>query len=183
MNNEVNFENFLNFYNRYIQINPTKSLEKIIYKYVIGKNLINNNNSLNRFGYHINAPVDTLTNDQNYPWKDDVPSLSSFVGNDSNTYYYSLCVNDGKMGCLDTEKLDSDNLIFQYIERLYDANIIYIDNELITYGPLGTYTYIIGSDEESNTHIYAAKVLTMHELGSKHAHIFYRIASLNNSKK
>ena len=183
MNNEVNFENFLNFYNRYIQINPTKSLEQIIYKYVIGKNLINNNNSLNRFGYHINAPVDTLTNDQNYPWKDDVSSLSSFVGNDSNTYYYSLCVNDGKMGCLDTAKLDSDNLIFQYIERLYDANIIYIDNELITYGPLGTYTYIIGSDEESNTHIYAAKVLTMHELGSKHAHIFYRIASLNNSKK
>jgi hypothetical protein len=149
------FEQFVTFYNAYLSKSPNASLTDIVRKFVMGRAV-----GLH-FGWTIGLDANTLERKDLYHSL--VETCSKLDGNDGTKYDFMV------------EK--PDDLSAQKLEMLLLLNRMYVDGELINTAPEGSYTYMIGSTTDGVPHIYALRVMTHHEIGTKHCRILERITS------
>lgn len=149
------FDEFVRFYNGYLDKTPNASLTDIVRKFVMARAVGAH------FGWTIGLDANTLER------KDMYHSLTETCS--------KLEGNDGKLHDFMVEK--PDELSAQKLEMLVLLNRMYVDGELVNSAPVGSYTYMIGSTANGVPHIYALRVMTHHEIGTKHCRILERVTS------
>jgi hypothetical protein len=149
------FDEFVKFYNAYLQKSPNASLTDIVRKFVMARAV-----GLH-FGWTIHLDANTLERKDLYHSLTE--TCSKLEGNDGVKYDFVV------------EK--PNDLSAQKLEMLLLLNRMYVDGELVNTAPEGSYTYMIGSTADGVPHIYALRVMTHHEIGTKHCRILERITS------
>jgi hypothetical protein len=162
----MNIDDFQAFRLRYCETHPGTDLATVVYKYVAGHARF-----CSHFGMRIDAVIADNTDLQIVRATGhggvSESKCSQFQGTDGKNHFYRVfgAGRDENVRTLETI-LQSDELR------------IFRDEQVFFEAPRGIYTYIIGSSEDGQAHLFAVQVLSVGEVMTKHRHLFERLRAL-----
>jgi hypothetical protein len=155
------FERFVTFYNDYVTSKPGKTLEDAVYKFAYA---LGNPEIRAHFGMHLSR---------------DITAGRELLNVIKDTSDKSNCIkvvtNDGRESFGTFEALNPAATP-EIVERLFDFNTIFVDETAVVEAAPGLYTYVVASGSNGEPRLFMIKNVTLHEIGSKHQNIIYRVS-------